>query len=461
MEGREQSRNALSRLLSAALVVAVVIGVTFTLLATQQRGQPGPGAQPTLAGVPVRISTGVAAAIRCPSAAAFSPDGTRIAVIGAALTCDDAENASTLVPHLLALFDTQSGTLLESIALDPLVGARDYASRQPHGVRAARYVALGWSPDGRHVGMVYGIFDAASRIEPDDLLDSGFLLVDTLTYTGTVIHGDAGFFAAPTSSYAGLPVWDLAHRTVSAPEVSTPSLAYAWSPSGQAEAISPLGAAPLKQLPVTAGPRYPVGNPDGDATYTIWQTGVVMGPEAVPSGSDVTPGDGAFVSWYPAWSPKGTTATLMVTGVALPALADAADESSQPGGSPDIPMPQSMTRVPARDAALRAVQQEIGAAGWAVVAWNPAGTVLASVTCTAGQDETLRLRASDTGAEVSTDPLPLGAGDPGCRGSGREYGGDYPNPNLWLQWSADGSHLLVNDQAAGMVDVWSVRRPST
>jgi hypothetical protein len=109
-----------------------------------------------------------------------------------------------------------------------------------------------------------------------------------------------------------------------------------------------------------------------------------------------------------------------------------------------------MPAIPARDVALAHVQESVGAYGWALVAWNPAGTSLASVTCFARKGQTLELRDTASGAVIGSEPLQLGANDPGCR--------DASATNLSMVWAPDGSTLLTIDHSASTLTLWSISK---
>jgi len=454
----------LTRLTTLLLLAGLVVG---TVIAGTHAGKSGAGSStPATFGPALRLSTQATAGLWCPAGAAFSHDGARLAVFGPAAGCD-AHGALIArdQPHVLAVYDTHTGVIERLIPLDTLV-ASSLALRSPdHApiVRAMRYVGLGWTPDDTRFAALFAAFDTPGPATQDALVASGMVLVDIATGASTLIHGDGGFFDAPLGTYTGLPVYDLAEAAVSAPFVSPAGLAFAWSGQDQPEAILPLDGRPLRQLPISAGPRYPVGQPDGGATFTLWQPGYVLGPRASASFAGIHGTTGAFVTTFPTWSPSGTHATLMVAGVALAAPPNMPPApAATPGAGPLVLAPDRLTLAPARDAALRAVQREIGADGWAQVAWNPGGSLLASIACVAGGDETLTLRDTQTGAIVSAAPLRLPTADPGCGGfSAGEDIGDYAQPNLTLLWSPDGAHVLVSDQHAGQLVLWSVTTSDT
>lgn len=463
METEERPRRLLARFGALLVTTALIAAVIATVTAITHAGRPAPAAQPSLLGTPLTINTKITG-IYCPTQAFLSPDGSQIAVVGARQPCADTDSATALVPHLLALYDRTTGYPVHVYRLDSLIGVDDSAHGQNQVTRAARYYALGWAPDGNRFALAYAAFDSAHSLLPDDLLASGLLIVHTRDAAShaTIIPGDAGFFAASTSSYAGLPVWNLDTSSVSPPITSGAALAYAWGPHGLPEPLLPLSKA-TTSLPLTAGARYPAGNPDGDSTYTVWQAGVLLGPQANRSVPALQPNQDALLTIFPAWSPHGATATLMVSGLALPL-----PQAVPPGGSdiapggPLLPAPATLPQVPARDAALRAVQGEISTGGWALVAWNPQGTILASSVCSAGPgtsagSQSLQLRRSDTGVSAGTAQIPLSAGEQACAATASgENLGDYPSLPQWLTWSSDGSSLLLTDQQAARVTVWGV-----
>ncbi|HEX5572853.1 MAG TPA: hypothetical protein VFX31_15750, partial [Ktedonobacterales bacterium] len=144
--------------------------------------------------------------------------------------------------------------------------------------------------------------------------------------------------------------------------------------------------------------------------------------------------------------------TTLTEGVTLPTPVKALSAVSAPSGTagPVLAEPSDMPAVPARDVALAHVQEAVGAYGWAAVAWNPAGSALASVTCFARQGQAVELRDTASGAVIGSSRLKLGAGDPGCA--------DPAASNLSLLWSPDGSRLLAVDAQASTLTLWRVSK---
>ncbi len=449
-------------LLAPVALVVVVASVISTLTAIGHLHSTSPAASPNVLSAPLYISTRETAHLFCPSGLSFSPGGARLAVVGTTTPCQTTSPSSpTFVAHALAIYDGHTGALIRTVGLDQFIGAGSRGDGSLEYIRAVAYTGLGWTPDGSACAVVFTAFDSADHLLPDNVLDSGLLLVNATSpqLAPAVIRGDGGFFSDATGVFAGLPIWNIQLGIASEPTAPSAGLSYAWSAYGHLQATLPLSQSPLAHLPVIAGPRYPVGNPIGGSTFTIWQPGVVIGPAAWGKATDST----AFVTAFPTWSPSGAYATEMIVGVALTSARGVSAAGAVPvNATPRLYRPGALPGVPARDAALGAVATQVGADGWAIVSWNPNGTVLASVNCQDKQGETLQLRNTDSGAISEVAPVPLYAKDAGCRTyNGAEEEGDYLNTNESLIWAPDGTHVLLSDQADSAIIVWSVPQPTT
>jgi hypothetical protein len=183
-------------------------------------------------------------------------------------------------------------------------------------------------------------------------------------------------------------------------------------------------------------------------------------------GSAAPTDDALFVTEFPAWIPSGQYATILVAGVQLAppvdqTQLDLAPTPTSPSAVPLVLLPPEFTQVPARDPAMAAVEEQVGVAGWAMIAWNEEGTLLASIGCSSGSGSHIDLRETSNGAVIDSGSLQLPASDPGCSiFNFNQNLGDYPSPNLSMQWSPDGSHILVSDQFASTVTIWQVVSPA-
>jgi hypothetical protein len=125
---------------------------------------------------------------------------------------------------------------------------------------------------------------------------------------------------------------------------------------------------------------------------------------------------------------------------------------------PPVPIPPNLPVVPPRDAALLSVLQQVDQPSWAMVAWNPSGSLLGSINCFAAGDETLEVRETASGTLLATEPLHLALGDLGCREvPDATVVGSYPSLGLGLAWSPQGDRLLVTNRAEGTFTVFHVR----
>jgi hypothetical protein len=469
---REPARNRAGMLfafLAMAIVVASVIG---TLAATGRfSGHIATGSKPGVLQDALRIDTVRTAHIYCPSSPSFSPDGTRLAVLGTGEPCTDP--AATLPrkgQHELAIYSVATGQLQSIFELDHYFLPNTIPECSYVPVHSLQFTGLGWSPDGLQFGILYAAFqyatfDIPNALSPDSESCSGLLLLSVNPGTAVAaefIDGDAGFFDAPSNTYSGYPIWNVLQQRNIPLATVTPSLVYGWTQNGYPQSVWPLTGQLVSQLTI-AGPGYPVGNPSTDSTYTLWQPGLVAGPQVFAGGAAASSGDYVFVAQFPTWiPPSGQVVTMIVAGVQLPSPqvqypAPTAPTPSSPTAVPLVPLPPSLTQVPARDAALVAVQKEIGEDGWAMTAWNDEGSILAAIDCSSPQTERLELRETGAGALVGTAALELGVGDAGCQVFNFSQAlGDYPNPNLSLQWSPDGTHILLSDQTANLLTLWRV-----
>lgn len=435
-------------LLVAILVVAAIAATTLVArVGFPWSAAAGAGALRSS----VRVQTLVSAHLACPIDPYFSPDGAHVSLLGTLNKCP----ADTLEPNApaertswaLAIFSATTGALERSIPLDPLLMDGGRASS------VTRYASLGWSPDGRRLAVVYTTFAAPGGAQPGGITDSGLLLVSAATGEATVIGGDSGFFSALSGTSSGYPIWDIADRSAVSDYLPEAGLAYAWGQDGAPATVQPLRGT-LSELPRIAGPHYPIGDPTGGSRFTLWQPGLVIGGRSVGGGLTRS----LFVSLIPTWSEDSMWFTVILAEVALTGASETGQRAvtSAPPVAP-YPIAPSLGAAPSRDSALEAVRQQVGASGWAVVAWNPAGTRLASVACFAAPRLALDLRDTSAATPQATATLDLPAGDGGCRAFGdTDVFGAYPHPPLMLRWSPDGSRLLLSDRDAGTLTLWTM-----
>jgi hypothetical protein len=432
-------------LIVAILVVAAIAATTIVA----RIGFPWSAVAGALQS-PVRVQTLISAHLACPVDPAFSPDGAHVSLLGALNQCpaegSDQSASSPRTAWALGIFSAETGAPERILPLDSLL------MENGHAPSVTRYASLGWSPDGHLLAVVYTTFSAHGGAQPGGVTNSGLLLVNAITGEATVIRGDSGFFSALSGVSTGYPIWDISDRSALSGYLPAPGLAYAWSQDGAPAAVQPLHGT-LTELPRIAGPLYPIGDPSGGSRFTLWQPGLVIGGRSVGGGL----AQSVFVSLIPTWSEDSMWFSVILAEVALTETAET-DQRAAVRAPPiaPYPVPATLGTVPSRDAALEAVRQQVGASGWAVVAWNPAGTRLASVACFAAHPA-LELRDTSAGSLQASARLDLPAGDSGCRAFGdADSFGAYPHPPLMLRWSPDGSRLLLSDRDASALTLWTV-----
>jgi hypothetical protein len=436
------------------IAVVLIVGAVAGALATLQRlpgGGPGFAGSGAL-GQRSRLDIGYVAGLAEPQGVSYSPNGSRIAILGVFTICAPSPTELTTCNHGLAILDAATGDLIRLAPVEPLIGIRQSAS--PASGPFVSLYGAGWTPDSAWYGIIYSVFDTPHPTTPNNLDDSGLLLINPTTGDFRVTRGDSGYFATFGGFSADRPIWNAQARNQVASSPLAPALAYAWRGTDFPVPTDPVRG-PINRLPNDADTFAPVGNPDGVGAYTIWQPGIVLGPGSSNLGGQRS----AFLTTFSAWSDSGSRVGVFTDGVSLPTPNQAfgINSASSSVGAPDVMTPDSYVVAPSRDIALTNVQQQIGAYGWAQVAWSPDGTRLASITCFARQGEALEVRDTLSGTIVGQANLELGQGDPGCRELGQNHDlGAYPHPNLTLAWSPDGHQLALADASTGYLSIWPV-----
>lgn len=420
----------------AALALVVVVlggGVGYAL--TRQ------AATPTTASAPPVVSLNLAASgASCPVAAAWSPDGSRLAVLArqGAAGCDAPGDVAPVV----LVYDAGRGRLVTR--LDPATAlARAHAALNMIGT------PLSWSPDGTLLALPAYALTADTPGAPT----RPALLLMPLSGDAHVPQGQAPETTAPL-------VWDvrggtLAH-VLSAP--LAPALRYRWTSDGQVIPDQPLP-------PVTDGTTFS-GSPTGgtaSATFSLWQAGAIVPiflPTTTPLPSD-SPGVTA-VDYYGAqaaiWSPDGR--------YVIPALALAGPFPAAPGAverltvTPDrcagrgLP-PCTSTPLPYPDRALAEVVGKLVAATGTArdvavpIAWSADGRLLAAVLPQDGLD-------GRTG-RLSITLLNTATGEIIQRFTVDSSGSSDLLPQLSpvLAWSPKAPRLAFMDATFGRITIWS------
>ena len=362
--------------------------------------------------------------LSCLVDAAWSPDGTSIAILGYTQTCSQ----SFFVPAQVNIYDAYTSKLIAHWTPDYPVVRTLYATeifpvrlktileKKPFpgsnggfvSVSPIYYSHILWSPDGQHLALT---FTASTRLRHNF---GGVLLIGS--------NGNqAQVFIQPQDSTDPLyREWNL-RRGVPVKSLPAPAaLVYQWGPGG---ALLPRTL--LKDHTVIVAPQPgPIGNPDGGDSFTIWQPGL-----AIIISRAHTPSVYIWKTTVTAWSPDGN---YLVEGFGLKAII----------GSSGHPFPSSSILndlhlnntplLPVHDTAiLRATF------GSLAMAWRSDGRVLAVTNFTG----TVDLYDCVTGQKLATLFMPMNQAP--ISGS----------PAL-LRWSPDGTRLLLSSAQWGIVNIW-------
>lgn len=401
--------------------------------------------------------------VTCFTDAAWSQDSSFVALIGYQGSCV----ANDYVAGIVAIYDTASGHVStwfvpDSDILRALAGSTLGALPPPQPNTSARaatqagransvkssiiyYEHVIWSPDGHRLALTFSVY-ALSQDSPAVLLRYDGVLV--LQSDGSLIQ----ILLRPQALTVPLSTeWDLAQgRALATPPIPSygaspafvwdanraPALAYHWGTAGALSSETPLRSS----MPPRASSGGLIGNPDGDARWSIWQSGVV----SIPARS------ATFLTWntsFAAWSPDGRY------------LIDAVGLAARFGGSAALSpsdqrilTAQQLDDLPllgARDGALEQVMQAIPHdstdpnAREVDVAWRPDGRVLAAYGLTPGGPTGIAVALYDTA-------------------SGRRLASLLPSTNTGislstgtlLRWSPNGSYLLLVSAPLGTVTLW-------
>ena len=227
--------------------------------------------------------------------------------------------------------------------------------------------------------------------------------------------------------------WDLERRVLLTSKTFPlpPALAYHWGPKGT---LLPGHLLPTQFLPA-APPLGARGNPDGDASFTLWQPAVTQ--VTVAYSSEVyTPH-----SWrtsFAAWSADGR---YLIPDLSFWGLLDSPEGISAEtkfGKVTEMARERNETGAVGLTnqcaAQLQAVNTPLA------FAWSPNGRVLADYGAGNGVD----IYECPTGHKLTSLSLQSQDAAPSAEA-------------VALRWSPDGSHLLLSSTAFGLVSLWKVK----
>jgi Anaphase-promoting complex subunit 4 WD40 domain len=371
--------------------------------------------------------------IACLADAAWSPDNRFIAVLGYQDCPQDSYAAG-----LVNLYDARSRHLISQLKPgDALVRALN-SSLSPSTRQAVEhiladgpagesppvidYVHVIWSPDGQRLACTFALAAQQPSVYGVVLMSShgrSAQVVLQRSYAPPAFSAEWGVDRTLSVVFSTSPA-------ALALQPLPPALAYHWGANGTLVPETLLSTLSLPAVPPS--PPGPIGNPDGDASFTIWQPGLAH----VISLAD-TSRVSTMYTWstdFAAWSPDGRylvdeiglTGLLQPPGRLFPS-----HKALVALGLNQVPL------LPLPDGALLRVVQRATA-----LAWSPDGRVLAAYT--AGNIVTLYNCVN--GHKLASLLVQT----------------KYPAPAaqaIVMRWSPDGSHLLLSSVAWGLLSIWS------
>jgi hypothetical protein len=343
--------------------------------------------------------------ITCMKDVAWSPDSALIAVLGYHKHCSEDNSP----PELLNLYDAHSHKLIAQLHPDAaivhvLTSSVSFPQRQPLVIN---YMHVIWSPDGHRIACTFNTRSLQPPVNGAVLMDSEGGHAQVLLQSQ---YTSASFYAE----------WDLA-RSQSIPFTSVQSnssfmplplaLAYHWGSNGTLVPETLLTHTRGSAIPQLA----PIGNPDGDPSFTIWQPGAVYVTVAADSSH--------LFFWsasFAAWSPDGR---YLVDGIVPFGLLWLPAGQLFPGSQEfAFAKENHVPLLPVRDRALLQVVETATA-----LAWSPNGRVLAVLS----SGKSVDLFDCTDGRKLASRVLE-------SKNMTAQAGASM------LRWSPDGSHLLFS-----------------
>ncbi len=365
--------------------------------------------------------------IACLLDSQWSPRGDAIAVLGYEYNCPNNHD----VPGILNVYNARTGKLTAQWQPDDtILTIMNAPTKGSHGtitlsVQATSsfqtgnsgsanigntrllpfsYIHIMWSPDEQQLALSFIVY------------------MQQLPFFGILVMNVNGYYAhiifQPPNLNQQTPIeWDLATGQALGFTPVPPATSYHWKADGSLVPDNPLSS--LAQQPMSL--LGPVGNPDGNAAFTIWQPGFTT--------FTTIAGYYGWSTTFSAWSPDGR---YLIDDINLQGF-------YKPPAS-IIPDVQALSKLKLRHNRLlspRNVAVFELLRDSPLISWRPDGRVLATYFARG----MVVFYDSLTGQSLQTILL-------------------LSNQHLLagslalLRWSPDGSHLLLSNPSNGLINIW-------
>lgn len=414
--------SALSVLAVVAVIVVVVVNIMGNLRSS------GASAKPML-----RINS-QGDGLNCVSQIAWSPDGKEIAALGNLQNCGGSSSVSQT--GVVYIYSATTGKMIEKVLTDrmifhdnavaQLIASHTNASSQP---TVLIYLSLTWTPEGQSLLLSFNLDIPANRNGAPDTSASGLLRVH-LSHTASANVWLDHYIGVQVGDFER---WDLTTgQSVQAPQPAA-AVAYRWGSDGAL-------------LPVSAPSNGAIGSADGGKTFTIWQNGMLSYPSVQSSPSAPPTNSTQDISWNANITPISPDGRYYYTY--FPIGGDLVPPSTvfvQPGTPQFAPHDKALLALAMKMTSDTMLSQP----STLLVTYRPDGHLLAVVQFNgAGEGSatpatfTVSIYNTATGTLVkrlTPNFIGLQSGS-----AGQET----------LEWSPDGSRLLLADNAFGAIMVW-------
>lgn len=403
--------------LTLALVAAVIFGQQIGTLAANAWTAAFPRPQ---AALPTCLVDG-----------AWSPSGSRLAILGYEGACGKSGHLA----GVLSIYDGAGRLRLRRIALDPLLSP------------AEKTLARAVNTDRIELGQIIW-FRGEQRLAITFTLPPRSDIGETTTQFGILLLDPAAqsplpqvyFYEIPNQPGGSYPlpdtgvIWNLKSGqglmfsgAASFEFWNNPlPLAYQYGWTGAGDLVSHVSIAAGGQI------AHAIGNPQGDATFQIWQSGWLTSLQQSGLPDVVVDARVVWHTTFAAASPDGEY-VLAPLHIQAPVSARLAGTAPQEPGA-DYKPPILLSRDPAFSQIVNAVAVNVGRANRPIVlvAWRPDGKAVA--TFNLNGDQKVNIYDCATGRLLKSLAEP-------------HQPAQFTGVLSALRWSPDGRHLLLLDGA--------------
>ncbi|HEX8733574.1 MAG TPA: hypothetical protein VF725_16100 [Ktedonobacterales bacterium] len=468
------SRGRRIAIVSGALLVIIGIGIGVKIITSARRVTA-----PKVISV-VTIPFGLQP-IQCAQGMAWSPDSRYLALLGYAASLDGCPSAALLAYSYaagkIAVYDARAGKLTVEYQPDTIIQKQlqlqppprnAITPNQPNSDVSAQvisYEGIAWSPNGEQLALPFHVLNIVAANNPhgyDTQRICGLLLLplnqnspDVLSQTQPASTPCSGAWDIRDNRYVPEPptasnvpaAWGISSG------LGTAASAYHWNGGS----LSPVSALPASDAtpPQAASHITPVGAPDGQQSFSIWQPGTLESvtqyfpktASGTPVISQALPGAQTYSTSFIAWSPSGDylrTAVVhnwLVRSASVPAPTSISLRELNLTGAPTL-----FVRDQALDTLLkRFAPVSASAQSSLTLAWRPDGRYLATISPAAANDtgQTATIYDITNGADTLTLTLPASTASATTVGN-----------TTVLLWSPDGSRLAYLAPDSSDLTVW-------